>query len=55
VDREPSGAVRGFYINDSGSGEAGKYVSADTFQQALSGFGGGLMSSSDKPIQAPVP
>lgn len=55
VDREPDGTVRGFYINDSGSGEAGKYVPAGTFQLALSGFGGGRIASSNAPIQAPVP
>lgn len=55
VERDLSGAVRGFYINDSGSGEAGKYVPADTFQEALDGIGGGVMSSSDAPIQGEVP
>lgn len=55
VDHGPDGSVRGLYINDSGSGEPGKYVPAEAFQQALSGFNGGRMASSNTPIHAPVP
>lgn len=54
VDRGVDGQVRGFYINDSGTGVACQYVPASNFQSALDGFGGGRMAVSNQPIQPAV-
>jgi hypothetical protein len=41
VARDPStGEIQGFYINDSGSGAAGRFVNAETMQQAWLDAGG---------------
>jgi hypothetical protein len=47
VQRDDSGNITGFYINDSGDGVAPKLVPANTFQSALDGFQGGFMSETD--------
>jgi hypothetical protein len=54
VERNPDGTVRGFYINDSGSGEPGKYVPAETMQRAMDRFPHSRMSVSDSLIQPAV-
>ena len=41
VARDPlTGQIQGFYINDSGNGESGKFVPAAAMQQAWQGTGG---------------
>ena len=36
VGRDPAtGAIIGFYINDSGTGESGKFIDIDTFRYAF--------------------
>ena len=55
VDRDALGAVRGFWINDSGDGNAGVYVPADVMTMALKGHGvGGRLSVSDDRLMPPV-
>lgn len=54
ADRAPDGTIRGFWINDSGSGESGKYVDAATMQQATKNFGGGRLAITDSSIQNAV-
>lgn len=42
VGRDPAtGAIIGFYINDSGTGESGKFIDIDTFRYAFAPNGGG--------------
>lgn len=55
VERNLDRSIRGFYINDSGDGTAGRFVQADTFQMALDGLRGGIMATSNSPITSPVP
>lgn len=51
VERNPDGSVRGFYINDSGSGQAGQFVPAENMQKALDRFSPhSTMSSSNSPV-----
>jgi uncharacterized Zn-binding protein involved in type VI secretion len=53
VQRDDSGNITGFYINDSGDGKAPKLVPADTFQSALDGLHGGVMSeTNDSPFSS---
>ena len=47
VERDIDGNITALYINDTGDGVAPKRVEAATFQQALNGFGGGRMASTD--------
>lgn len=42
VGRDPAtGAIIGFYINDSGTGESGKFIGIDTFRDAFARRGDG--------------
>jgi len=50
VDVENSGNVKGVHINDTGTGTANQVVPSATFQNALSGFGGGRMATSNNPV-----
>jgi uncharacterized Zn-binding protein involved in type VI secretion len=50
VERDASGRIVAFYINDSGSAEAGRRVPADDVAAALSGLGGGRMATTDEPL-----
>jgi hypothetical protein len=54
VDRADDGSVRGFYVNDSGTGMAGQYVPASTVQESLDEFGGGRMATSDDAVTTPI-
>jgi hypothetical protein len=54
VARDPeTGVVQGFYINDSGTGESGKFVDADTMTQAWVNTGGSAVVT-DVVHSAPV-
>jgi hypothetical protein len=44
VARDPmTGAIQGFYINDSGDGQSGEFVSAETMQSAWQDRGGDVV------------
>jgi len=55
VQRDEDGNITGFYVNDSGNGEAPEYIPAATFQQALDGLDGGRMSVSQEALFTPQP
>jgi uncharacterized Zn-binding protein involved in type VI secretion len=50
VDYDVNGNIAALHINDTGTGRANQTVPAATFQNALTGFGGGRMATSNNPV-----
>lgn len=51
VEKDAAGNITAFYINDTGTGNSNQRVPAATMQNALNGFGGGRMATSDNPVR----
>ena len=54
VERNGDGTVRGFWINDSGDGQAGRWVPADAMQMALDRRSNANVVTTDSPLNPPV-
>jgi hypothetical protein len=50
VEFDANGNVAAVYINDTGTGNSNQRVPAATFQNAMNGFGGGRMATSNNPV-----
>ena len=54
VERNGDGTIRGFWINDSGDGQAGRWVPADAMRMALDRRSNSNVVTSDSPLNPPV-